>query len=372
MVVSRALAGYSVRSGLAVTQRAAGANMSVDVAAGTYLLNNVPGTYAATTNVAVDAADSTNPRLDILYINSSGVLTIAKGTAAAISPAGETNYKKFEVPYPADLSGTAGIPLAIIHVGAGVSTITDANIWMIGSISELGYLEKLITDTIAKGAPRAQDTPNMTIYVPAFQAYINGALVSFPGGNSAAMVAPAANPRIDRVYLTDAGALAISTGAEDASPTAPALVANTVPICLVYHRVGSVHIDDADDGSNSYIYRDDRPFYQGVGASGSVSVAVPYDDADGEVTLLTMPANGFIRFVGKVVTTAYDAGTVSIGEDGDVANLMSTSLVDATGSTNDTYTPNKYYASGAVIKAFITPGSATEGTFTLILEYVTV
>lgn len=270
MVVSRALAGYSVRSGLAVTQRAAGANMSVDVAAGAYLLNNVPGTYAATTNVAVDAADSTNPRLDILYINSSGVLTIAKGTAAAIFPAGETNYKKFEVPYPADLSGTAGIPLAIIHVGAGVSTITDANIWMIGSISELGYLEKLITDTIAKGAPRAQDTPDMTIYVPAFVAYVNGALVSFPGGNSAAMVAPTANPRIDRVYLTDAGALAISTGAEDASPTAPALVANTVPICLVYHRVGSVHIDDADDGTNSYIYRDDRPLFGGVSTPAAI------------------------------------------------------------------------------------------------------
>ena len=370
--MSRALAGYSVRSGLAVTQRAAGANMSVDVAAGTYLLNNVPGTYAATTNVAVDAADSTNPRLDILYINSSGVLTIAKGTAAAISPAGETNYKKFEVPYPADLSGTAGIPLAIIHVGAGVSTITDANIWMIGSISELGYLEKLITDTIAKGAPRAQDTPDMTIYVPAIQAYINGALVSFPGGNSAAMVAPAANPRIDRVYLTAAGALAITTGEEDASPTAPALVANTVPICLVYHRVGSVHIDDADDGSNSYIYRDDRPLYQGVGAAGSVSVEVPYDDADGEVTLLTMPANGFIRWWGKVPETAYDDGSVTLGEDGDEANLAAASVVAATGSTPVTVTKNKYYAATSEIKAFITPGSATEGTFTIIIEYITV
>jgi len=131
-------------------------------------------------------------------------------------------------------------------------------------------LASLLNDTIAKGAPRAQDTPDMTIYVPAFQAYINGALVSFPGGNSAAMVAPTANPRIDRVYLTDAGALAISTGAEDASPTAPALVANTVPICLVYHRVGSVHIDDADDGSNSYIYRDDRPLFGGVSTPAAI------------------------------------------------------------------------------------------------------
>ncbi|MDD5511999.1 MAG: hypothetical protein PHI12_14520, partial [Dehalococcoidales bacterium] len=101
-------------------------------------------------------------------------------------------------------------------------------------------------------------------------------------------------------------------------------------------------------------------------------VTVPYNDADGKVTLLTMPGNGFIRFVGKVVTTAYDAGTVTVGEEGDEANLMTAELVDAQGATHDTYTPNKYYASGAVIKAFITPGAATEGTFTLILEYVTV
>ena len=466
-------------------------------------------------------------------------------------------------------------------------------------------LASLLNDTIAKGAPRAQDTPDMTIYVPAFQAYINGALVSFAGGSTGTMTAPSANPRIDRVYLTDAGALAITTGAEAGSPTAPALVAGTVPICLVYHRVGSVHIDDADDSTNSYIYRDDRPFYQGVGASGSVSVEVPYDAADEVIyddtpglkfdglddyvachadtdlsgdaltvamtvtlfslptglddkflfdnslssgndgsfairlsgsysgaiqttfikagavmsqewgvpslntplkiimtfdkvadevyvyvdnvvggavwkpglaslvkypvnlarristnisytdcifhdlhvwkrvitsderanyqdgaaisntnlvisyafdeesgatlddasteendgtlinfadttlgagvvgesgwvvptnakPLLTMPANGFVRFVGKVVATAYDDGSVTVGEDSDKDSLMTAVLVDAQGTTNDTYTPNKYYASGAVIKAFITPGSATEGTFTLILEYVTV
>lgn len=110
----------------------------------------------------------------------------------------------------------------------------------------------------------------------------------------------------------------------------------------------------------------------GGGGVNRVTAVVPYDDADGEVSILTMPANGFIRFVGKVVTTAYDDGSVTVGETGDESNLMSAAVVDAQGTTNDTYTPNAYYASGSVIKAFITPGSATEGTFTLILEYVTV
>jgi hypothetical protein len=101
-------------------------------------------------------------------------------------------------------------------------------------------------------------------------------------------------------------------------------------------------------------------------------VAVPFDDADGKVTLLTMPANGFIRFAGKVVGTAYDDGSVTVGVEGDESNLMEAAWVDAQGSTNDTYTPNKYYASGTVIKAFITPGSATQGSITFIIEYVTV
>ena len=130
---------------------------------------------------------------------------------------------------------------------------------------------------------------------------------------------------------------------------------------------GTTLTDSSGDGNHGTLTNfADTTF--GAGVFGESGWVVPTNAKP----LLTMPDNGFIRFVGKVVTTAYDAGTVSIGEDGDVANLMSTSLVDATGSTNDTYTPNKYYASGAVIKAFITPGSATEGTFTLILEYVTV
>lgn len=95
----------------------------------------------------------------------------------------------------------------------------------------------------------------------------------------------------------------------------------------------------------------------GAASRGAISAEVAYDDADGEVTLLTMPGNGFIRFVGKVVTTAYDDGSVTLGKEGDESCLMSAALVDAQGATNDTYTPNKYYASGAVIKAFITPHS---------------
>lgn len=110
----------------------------------------------------------------------------------------------------------------------------------------------------------------------------------------------------------------------------------------------------------------------GGGGVNRVTAVVPYDDADGEVSILTMPANGFIRFWGKVPGTAYDDGSVTLGEDGDEANLAAASVVAATGSAPVTVTKNKYYAESSEIKAFITPGSASEGTFTIIIEYITV
>jgi hypothetical protein len=135
--LSRAFAGWYVISGGDVSQRGAGANMSVDVAAIGYSLNGVYGSKATTTNVVIDAADPSSPRIDLLYINSSGTLTILKGTARAIKPVGLSDYHKFEEPYPAEFSATSGVPLALIHVGAGVTSITNANIWMIAVVNSL-------------------------------------------------------------------------------------------------------------------------------------------------------------------------------------------------------------------------------------------
>jgi hypothetical protein len=112
-----------------------------------------------------------------------------------------------------------------------------------------------------------------------------------------------------------------------------------------------------------------------LASQGGVRKAVaiiPYDDADNEVSILTMPSNGFIRWWGKVPGTAYDDGSVTLGEDGDEANLAAAYVVAATGSTPVTVTKNRYYAESSEIKAFITPGSASQGTFTIIIEYITV
>jgi len=111
---SQALQGNVVVSGLAVSQRSAGANMSVDVAVGSYLWAGTTVTKASVSNVIITAADGSNPRYDVIYANSSGTIGVTTGTAAS-SPA---------VP---DLAASS-IALAVVAVAAGVTSIVNANI----------------------------------------------------------------------------------------------------------------------------------------------------------------------------------------------------------------------------------------------------
>lgn len=68
-----------VLSGLAVT---GGADMTPAVAKGSVLSNGVMFAVAAA-DVTIGAADGTNPRIDLIVVNSSGALAVRAGTAAA-------------------------------------------------------------------------------------------------------------------------------------------------------------------------------------------------------------------------------------------------------------------------------------------------
>lgn len=124
--------GVTSSGSMAVSQRGAGANMSVDVAAGQGLVkgddNSAQGLYGvwndATKNLTISAADGTNPRRDII---------VARVKDAYYS--GATNAFSLEV-----ITGTpAGTPvdptipnnclsLARVAVAAGATSITNANI----------------------------------------------------------------------------------------------------------------------------------------------------------------------------------------------------------------------------------------------------
>lgn len=117
---------------LAVSQRGAGANMSVDVAAGTAYVEGDTAdeqpTYRvrndATRNLTIDAADATNPRIDLVvaevldaaFTGASNLwrLRVVKGTPAA-------------GPTPPATPDTA-LVLAQVTVAAAAASITDAAI----------------------------------------------------------------------------------------------------------------------------------------------------------------------------------------------------------------------------------------------------
>lgn len=132
-----------VLEGLAVSQRGAGANMSVDVAIGDAIIQRSDGTYGhpawndAVYNRTIAAADGSNPRRDIIvmYIdygqtpstgvanNTNGVVKIISvpGTAAGspVDPSGATIQAAVG-------SGNPYIKLARVRVAAGATSISNS------------------------------------------------------------------------------------------------------------------------------------------------------------------------------------------------------------------------------------------------------
>lgn len=101
-----------VVSGLAVTAQGS-PNMTVAVAAGVAMtlgtLRSISGT-----NVTITAADSTNPRIDMIVSNTAGTLSAVAGTPAVspVAPALTAGY----------------VALAFVYVPAAASAITTAMI----------------------------------------------------------------------------------------------------------------------------------------------------------------------------------------------------------------------------------------------------
>jgi len=105
---------YGVYSGLTVSAQGS-PNMTVAVATGTiYMANGTRYAPAANNALAITAADATNPRIDIVYVNSSGAISYLAGTAAA-SPSAPS------VP-------DGGLKLAEISVPANDTTIETTQI----------------------------------------------------------------------------------------------------------------------------------------------------------------------------------------------------------------------------------------------------
>lgn len=132
-----------VLTGLNVSQRGAGANLSVDVAIGDAVIPRSDLTYGhpawndAVYNQVIAAADVSNPRRDIIvmYIdygnavstavsnNTNGVVKIK---AVAGTPAGSPSDPNDAAIQASVGSGNPFIKLARVRVGAGVTTISNS------------------------------------------------------------------------------------------------------------------------------------------------------------------------------------------------------------------------------------------------------
>jgi hypothetical protein len=125
----------------AITQRAAGANMSVDIGAFSYVLQGVFRIKTSTTNIEFAASEAT-PRIDLLYVDpADNAIKILKGTAKAKKPATEANWLKWEEPYPASFGAKDGLLLAEIEIPANATSILNENIRRIAVPGRAAYFD---------------------------------------------------------------------------------------------------------------------------------------------------------------------------------------------------------------------------------------
>ncbi len=95
--------------------------------------------------------------------------------------------------------------------------------------------------------------------------YIGSTRLSFGGGSSPLITAPASNPRIDLLTINSSGVLEWTAGTEASSPAEPTFPSGKFPLCLVYCRPTMTRIVDFEikdaNPNDGYVYKDVRPLF---------------------------------------------------------------------------------------------------------------
>jgi hypothetical protein len=115
--------GNGVISGCQVTAQSS-ANMTVQVAAGNVLINGAVVTVAGVSSLTISAADATDRR-DIVTVNSSGTVSVTKGTDCGT--AGWTRTSTGLGPIKPSIPSNSAL-LAEVFVGSSTSAINTINI----------------------------------------------------------------------------------------------------------------------------------------------------------------------------------------------------------------------------------------------------
>jgi len=131
LVSSGVLLTAAAPNGLLVGERGAGANMSVDVAAGDAYVRGHYLTSTSTVNLAIATADGTHPRIDrvvlrVDWTNNKGELDVLTGTAAAVpaAPALTQSASVWEVSL-----ATVSVPASDTTIGSAQITDARSSCW---------------------------------------------------------------------------------------------------------------------------------------------------------------------------------------------------------------------------------------------------
>lgn len=125
--MEQALKGTGSTTGWAVTPVTG--QLKVSVAEGSGRSEGTVKSTTGATEVALNAADATHPRKDlIVYDVSASALGKVTGIPAAIDPAGTVNPRKMKVPKPPDLGESTDIIIASVYIPANCTNADECTI----------------------------------------------------------------------------------------------------------------------------------------------------------------------------------------------------------------------------------------------------
>lgn len=181
-----AAAGDGVASGLGVSERGAGVNMSVDVATGSALINGTTYTESSIVNLVIEAAHATLHRKDLItYDPTTSNPVVTKGT----DHAGGTGDPIFPPDIPA-----GDILLAIVEVTAAATTITNGEV--MDCIVEITKLDEL-------GIPSDNTTLNASTAVHGLLKKLSNVPTQFLNGQGNWATPAGSGDMTKAVYDTD-------------------------------------------------------------------------------------------------------------------------------------------------------------------------
>jgi hypothetical protein len=161
--------GYGIVSGCEPTI----SGLTVTVGAGIVHLAGGTRKEIASTTVTLDAADSTNPRIDLVYIDSTGTVAKITGTAAANPSA------------PTLPTGGISVCNVTIVAGATTGTVTDSRGMLsrfyntgIVNVTDFGAVGDGVTDDTSAFEAAISASENNTLFIPNGNYKINSTLIA--------------------------------------------------------------------------------------------------------------------------------------------------------------------------------------------------